>query len=218
MRAQEVGDRFAGRASGDRGAVIVEAALAAPVFFLLLFGIIEFAIFVNGNLTIANTTADAARSAAVFGNAPEADFNLVQAVKDDSDDGPRTDIVRIVVFKASGPDDSVPSSCKSGTPQTVGTATNPGVGSCNVYTPAAHFGSTDPTEFDCDAVSPSRFYCPTRRNVAANDPPDYLGVYIQMRHSFLTGLFGGGRTLERTSIVRLEPLALNSTTTTAAPN
>jgi hypothetical protein len=204
-------------ARGEEGAAIMEAAIAAPVFFLLLFGIIEFALFVNGNLTLANMTSDGARSAAVFGRDIEADFDIVQKVKRDHV-GPRDEVVRVVVFKASGPNGVVPAGCKGGAPATVGTQANPGVGSCNVYTPSAHFGLTNPADFDCDGASPSRFYCPTSRRVAVNDPPDYLGIYIQTRHSFLTGLFGSGRTLERTSIVRLEPLTVNATTTTVAPN
>jgi hypothetical protein len=196
----------------------MEAAIAAPVFFLLVFGIIEFSLFMYGNLTIANTTTDGSRSAAVFGRDIEADYEIIQKVKRDTE-GPRNEIVRVVVFKASGPAGAVPAGCRAGTPQNVGTPTNPGVGSCNVYTPATHFGLTDPADFDCDGSSPARFYCPSARRVAATDPPDYLGVYVQMRHSFLTGLFGGARTLERTSVVRLEPLAVNgSTSTTAVSN
>src|SRR3546814_3711398 len=87
----------------------------------------------------------------------------------------------------------------------------PAVGACNVYTPSM-FGSDDPSDFDCSSDSPSRYYCPTGRKVATrgvNGPPDYLGIYVHMRHDFLTGLFQDNMTLERTSVVRLEPQGLN---------
>ena len=34
--------RAPGRCSGDRGAALVEAALVSPLFFLVLFGVLEF--------------------------------------------------------------------------------------------------------------------------------------------------------------------------------
>jgi hypothetical protein len=196
-------------AGSDRGVTVVEAAIASAAFFTLLFGIIEGALLVNGNLTIAASTTDGARAAAISGNELESDFRVVQAVNSASKGAPRTSIVRLVVFKASGPDAVVPAGCKAGTPSSGGAG---GIGACNVYTPGAHFHLTDPAQFDCGATSPSRFYCPTTRKIAVNapnGPPDYLGVFIEMRHSFVTGLFGRGVTLTRTSVVRLEPQALN---------
>jgi hypothetical protein len=187
---------------------VIEAAIVTGAFFTLLLGIIEVSMLVNGHLTIANTTSDGARAAGVLGNEPEADLRIIQAVAASADRAPRTDVVRLVVFKASGPDGAVPAGCRAGTPSSGGAN---GVGACNVYTPGL-FSHTDPADFDCDASSPSRFYCPTSRKIAQqgpNGPPDYVGVYVEMRHSYVTGMFGTATALTRTSVVRLEPRTLN---------
>jgi hypothetical protein len=200
--------RREGRAAADAGATLIEAAIAAIAFFTLLFAIFEGSLLVNGHLTIAATTTDGARAAAVSGSSLDADWRIIRAVAG-ANDAVRTEIVRVVVFKASGPDSAAPAGCRAGTPSLGGVD---GMGACNVYTPGAHFSLTDPAEFDCDASSPSHYYCPTTRKTAVqgpNGPPDYVGVYVQMQHSYLTGMFGSGVPITRTSVVRLEPRTLN---------
>ena len=43
-----------------------------------------------------------------------------------------------------------------------------------------------------------------------NSPPDFLGVWIEVKHSWVTGLFGSSITLNQRVIVKLEPKALSS--------
>ena len=79
-----------------------------------------------------------------------------------------------------------------------------------MYTTADFDADVD--DFDCSGTSPDRFWCPTSRKVAVggpNGPPDYIGVWIQVKYDFITGLFpGGGMTFDDTTIMRLEPRAI----------
>ena len=62
------------------------------------------------------------------------------------------------------------------------------------------------TDFGCKPTNNlDRFWCPTNREVRASGPPDYVGVYVEARHDFITGLFGPGMTLTDEIIMRIEP-------------
>ena len=103
------------------------------------------------------------------------------------------------------------------------------VGACNVFIrpaavggafdmangkasqPATYYfgctGTTDPAashKIDCN-------WAPTNRRINSNKagdpikPPDYLGVYIQAKHSYYTRLFGKSITITDTAITLIEP-------------
>lgn len=189
------------RATGDGGAVVVEAAFVLPIFMFLVFAIIEGGLLLRDDLAIAAMTTEAGRSASVFGNDPHADYGILQQLKTSAHAINVNQIERVVVFKATGSGDTLPPGCISGTPQT-------GADACNVYEPS-WLTSTQPTDFGCGATSPARYYCPTDRKIAVLSPPDYVGIYVRLRHDPITLAFGGTRTLERTVIVRLEPKELH---------
>ena len=56
------------RCVGRRGAALVEAAIALPLLFLILFGIIDFGSLFNDYLSVRQGTREAARQAAVATN------------------------------------------------------------------------------------------------------------------------------------------------------
>jgi Flp pilus assembly protein TadG len=58
-----------GHGSGGSGQGLVEFALVAPFFFLLVFMIFEGALFMNAQATIDNATREGARAAALCGSA-----------------------------------------------------------------------------------------------------------------------------------------------------
>lgn len=185
-------------AHGDRGATLVEAALALPVLFLVIFGILEYGLAFSSYHAVSNAARDSGRQATISGDNTGADFNILQAIGVGLSAVNESDIERIVVFKASGPGDTVPASCAAGIAV---------VGVCNVYT-ADHL-SWELDQFGCDPASnpvrdPDRFWCPRDRKVAVIDPPDYVGVYIAVRHDFTTGLFGDGMNFEDTVVSRME--------------
>ena len=203
------------RATGEDGAVLVESALAFPVLFFLLFGIIELGLFFSTYLTVGNAVGAAGREAAIFGNQSGADANILQAVRSETGGIPSSRITRVVVFRASGPTDSIDNytACKTGAGQNVGSYASPGVGSCNVYT-GSQLTGTPATDFDCNTDPTPHYsqnFCPNARKTAltgTNSPPDYVGIYIVADHAFYTGLFGTTRSVGQQVIVRLEPTSI----------
>jgi hypothetical protein len=43
------------------------------------------------------------------------------------------------------------------------------------------------------------------RQSGTGGPPDYLGVWIRVRHDFVTDFFGGSLTITDNAVMRLEP-------------
>ena len=65
------------RRRSERGSVVVESALALPLFLLLIFGTMEFGLAFRTYLTLTNTTRDAARFAATLGRDADADYQVL---------------------------------------------------------------------------------------------------------------------------------------------
>jgi hypothetical protein len=186
------------RARGERGATLVEASIVTPILLLFVFGIFEFGFAFRDYLAVANTTRDGVREASVAGNVADADYRTLRSVRRASAALPDGAIDRIIVFKASGPEGTVPSACLTG----------PVTGVCNVYVPADL--SLDVTEFGCDPSAnprpdPDRFWCPTDREVSVQAGLDFVGIHVEVEHSYLTGLFGDDITFKDTTVLQVEP-------------
>ena len=189
-----------GRA-GERGVALIEAAFVTPIFMVLIFGMVEFGLVMNNYLGVANAARAGARVASASGNSTQADFAVLQAVAKESTAIKRSDIVYIVVFKASATGDAPTAACQSGT------ATS---GVCNVYVSADL--ARPSTDFGCGNSSPDRYWCPSTRkvaqSVASGGPPDYIGVWVKVTHHWVTKMFGSTKSLTDSSVIRLEPLKL----------
>ena len=118
------------------------------------------------------------------------------------------EIRRLIIFDAGGVGGSV---LKPSHPAHACLTATVGITNvCNVYDaadmrlPKGSFGCRPEQSLD-------RFWCPAAlngqdgREVRASGPPDYVGVYVQTRHDFVTGLFGPGLNLEDELVMRIEP-------------
>jgi len=187
------------RRVGERGATLVEGALVAPLFFLLIFSILEFGLVFRQYLTMSTADRNGTRAASAAGNAAQADYVTLQAIKKSSTAIKTSEITAIVIFKASGPAASINDVAL----QACLTASVAGV--CNRYTaadlarPVGDFGNCS-----LGSASPDRFWCPTTRVVAASGPPDYIGVYIATRYQAVTKIFGKSYNLSEQTVYRME--------------
>lgn len=75
------------RARADRGQAMTEFAIVAPIFFILLFSIIELGILFGGQNGLVGSTRELARYAAPFRVATATDAAAVCANKADPDHG-----------------------------------------------------------------------------------------------------------------------------------
>jgi len=191
------------RGRGDRGVALIEAAIMTPVIFLFLFSIFEFGFAFRDYLAVANSTRDGAREASVAGNVTDADYRTLRAIERASAALPTGAIGRIVIFRATGPTSTIPTACKTST-----AASTLAENFCNVYTPSDfHIPKSG---FGCDPTpnplpDPDRHWCPTDRIVSVGSGLDYVGVWMSVQHSYITGLFGSGVTFEDTTILKVEP-------------
>lgn len=184
------------RFHGDDGSVLAESALLVPFFVLLLFGMLEFGGAFRDYLTLSNAASTGARQAGIQGNSASADWNIIVAIKNASGAMPLSQITRIAIYKASSPTAGLPANCDIGA-----------VANCNSYDAATvasvNGAAVQPASWG-DCTGPTGNYCPTGRVVSASNP-DYLGVWVQIVHPWITGLFGKSITMTQTSIFRLEP-------------
>lgn len=209
--------RLRARARTNRGVVIVEAAFVTPVFFILVLGVIEIGLAMNDNLALASSVRAGSRVASASGNDVKADVYTLLRISKESSALDRSNIERIVVYKPASFGEGPTEACKSGASQT---------GVCNVYTTAnldqAEIQVKEETAalaanrtpdaakifFNCPTLtsSPDRAWCPTTRKVTqVGTGPDYVGVWMRIRHPWVTRMFGTAKTLTDESVIRLEP-------------
>lgn len=186
----------------ERAAAAVEAAIVTPLLILVFFGIIEFGLLFRNYLGLGNAALDGVRTASVAGNDELADYRMLRALDRGAASLPRGSITKIVVWKASGPTDTLPVQC------TGDVGFDDGTVQCNVYGPTAL--SFSEAEFGCDPLAnprpdPDRFWCPGDRVTQLGLGLDYVGIYVEMEHEYVTGMVGSDRTLTETAILRLEP-------------
>lgn len=187
------------RARSQRGTAVVESAIALPVFLLVVFGALEFGLAFRSYLTMTAAARDSSRYAATMGRDPYADYYVISdAMNSLSNVAGSTTVTKIVVFKATGPTSTTASgalaACRNGS---IANTCNTYIGA-NITTNADFYG--------CGASAIDRFWCPTTRKDAVSDPPDYIGIYIEMRHQGITGVIGDVLTFSDEVVARIEPV------------
>jgi len=181
------------RARTERGATLIEGVIVAPVVFLLIFAVFEFGLLFKDYLSMSAGIRDSARLATTVGSSTSADYQVLQNIKTRTPALDPNDIIRIVVFKASGPSSDVPVACKTASVTNV----------CNSYV------KTDlnrpSTDFTGVGSSPDRYWAPANRKDRLSDPPDYVGVWMKIRHTTVTSFVPLNKDLEDIIVMRIEP-------------
>lgn len=199
--------RWRQRAREQKGVALVEAAFVTPVFFALIFGVVEIGLAMNDYLAVSNTVRSGARSASAYGSDLYSDYGVLQTVARESAALDPSNINRIVIYKPSAFGEAPTSTCQSGNPSPGEVTTHKNA--CNVYTAAAF--AVKQADFGCIATKNlDRYWCPSDRKVtesktSAGDGPDFVGVWISYNHNWVTKMFGNTRTLTDQSVIRLEP-------------
>lgn len=185
------------------GAVTVEAALLTPLLMLVLFGIIEMSLLMRDVASVSSSAHVGTRMAAIGAGAgpgtcspapctPPTAPALAQlaadAVARAGSAMPKDQVNWILVYSANA----------SGYPMP---ATN-----------TASTCSTDCVKYVWNAAKQSFVYSSgswtsSAINACINDPARMsVGVIINARHPWITGLFGKGVTVEERSVMQFEPL------------
>lgn len=191
---------LAGSAVGsetDRGAVLVEFTFVAMLLAVILAGTFDYGMAWRGGLGVTEGARAGARIGSAVGPDLDADRTIMTGVRATLGSAGLLDQVeRVAIFRSDAEDGEVPAGCK--------TASS---GACSVFSGAdvRSVTATSPIRSDgCLQMADPRSFCPTSRNNVQADA-DYIGIWIRVRYEFQFGLLGSTQTIERTSIMRLEP-------------
>src|SRR6187401_2326868 len=87
----------------ERGAILVEAAIIAPIAIALVFGAMELGYAYYGKLTVEHMSIAGARAGSGSANDYLSDYNTLQAVADARSGVSASAITKIVSYRATGP-------------------------------------------------------------------------------------------------------------------
>jgi len=159
-----VGRDRATRARGDRGGVLVEAAVVIPILFMMVFGILEIGSALKSYSGAANAVRAGGRMASVAGNKADADQMILARFAQEATGINNGEIEYVVVWHASSTGEQPPAACRpaaQASPNTVSVGVSDGgtdaIGACNIYhRPAAPGGAFDMATGQ--AANPASFY------------------------------------------------------------
>lgn len=194
-----------GRARGDRGAVLIEAAIVFPVLMLIIFGILEWGLAFMTATNTNSATRAGARAAVAYTRIGGAGGYVAGGTGYDN-------------AAVSAVETAMSGALSSATPLELWvyrvdpTSTNGSpLGSSN-FTVCA----TDCEKFTWNG---SRFAYVSGTWLAQNQNAcgspsspnwDSLGVYLKVQHNFVTNFFGQTKIIAERTIMRLEPQPLST--------
>ena len=205
---------------------MIEATIILPLLLLMVFGIAEFGFLFKDTITLTTTTRAGARVASNLADNRNADYETLRTITAAA--GGKAigldHIEGVLIYNATD-HDGVPPACfdASGDPQ----GSNQSDSECNFYTkaqialvandPAAaikHFGgtSTPASDITCSTVVDGQpiwdlNFCPSQRNRTPNPRTEYIGVYVQVSHDYITGVLPADSiTFSDSTVMGIEPL------------
>lgn len=188
------------RAHRERGSILVEFAIVAAGLVILLLGMFEIGGLWTTHQVVSQASRTGARVGSQLGTAAEADQGVLLAIEAALADQ-AADVTRIVIYEA-GATGEMPSACETAAAGYVGSDR------CNVYdhTHMAHLTSPGWWGSGTSCGTADANWCPATDRDDSQYTATYLGVYVEIKHHYLTSFFGGGgTTISDTTVMRLEP-------------
>jgi Flp pilus assembly protein TadG len=185
--------------ASERGVALVEFAIVGLFLFGLTMGMVEYGLAYQGQENTLGATRSGVRATASLGRDVEADYQALSSLRADlAASGMLDQIDLVVIYRSATADGQPPADCLTGT------SSGP---LCNIFSQAdvesltkATFSSTS----GCSTASVSSRWCPDTRN---DDQltADYVGLYVRIRHPFITQFFGSEMAISQRSVMRIEP-------------
>ena len=174
----------------ERGAALVETAILIPLVILVTFGLIEFSSAYQSSSTAASTARSAARTASaeamLGGYATDAGAAAATALQNVPADEP----IEMWVYRAND----------KGYPGADGLTT---FSTCS--TKCIKYNWVKATrKFDVASPSGGGWAAGTQKACSPADW-DSVGVFVKLRHKYITNLFGSSIDLTDHAVFRLEP-------------
>lgn len=193
------------RHPSERGAALVEFAMVILLLFGISMGMIEYGRAYQGQENTLAATRSGVRATSSLGRDDLADFEALSSLKADlASSGMLDQVQLVVIYKSpSASDGNPPASCITG----VASAEL-----CNVFS-GNQLRALSKTTFNtnasgtgtgCSTASVSSRWCPNIR-IDNQLQADYVGVYVKVKHPFITKYFGSDMTITQRSVMRIEP-------------
>jgi Flp pilus assembly protein TadG len=191
------------RGHRERGATMVEFAVVTPLLLVLAFGTAEMGMAWVANNRVEASNSTAARIASSSGHLAEADLSVLQSLKSSLPQKQLNNLDRVIIFKATTANGSVPAACIKAVGSTDETGLNTATGTpCNTYAGATVRGTIPTSSL---GFPQDDFWAPATRNDNLSDPPDYIGVWVRTKYTSTTGTFFKDITITKTSVYRIQP-------------
>jgi Flp pilus assembly protein TadG len=186
-------------AASERGVALVEFAIVALFLFSLAMGMVEYGLAYKGQENTLAATRSGVRANASLGKDVLADYQALTSLRADlAASGMLGQIELVVVYRSATADGEPPPNCLSAT----ATGTR-----CNIFSQAdiqTLNQATFSTTTGCSTASRSSTWCPSDRN-DNQLTADYVGMYVRIRHPFITNFYGSGMAISQRSVMRIEP-------------
>jgi Flp pilus assembly protein TadG len=193
----------------SRGQALVEFALILPILFVLIMGLIEFAMAFNAVLSINRASQNAAHTASIAGNMEGADCLILEQVEQDIGAPQNKNHIRTVEIQRTALAGNVVYATNSWSRSgNTSCSLNDGT---SVTVPYTRTENGYPVNQRCNVLSGCPTYTPARTTV------DNIGVAITYRYDWITPLgtllpfVGGdkdashGWTFSKRNVFRMEP-------------
>ena len=190
------------RRRDERGAVLIEFVLVAPVLILFALGILEFGNAYSQIGSVERAAQQGARAVSSMGNGRYADYEALRAIDASTRGLSGVTVEKVVIFNATSiTDGEVPDSC----------LTSSRSGLCNTYTGAqvrspnpSGFGGDSGEDAYCASGAWDSAWCPVGRPRDHNNRTR-IGVHLVLTYHPITQMFPGEITIERTAVYQIEP-------------
>jgi TadE-like protein len=177
----------------DRGATLVEAAIAYGLLFLALFAVVEFGLAFKDWLSVSNASRAGARAGATFGDDPSADILVLREIESTLAPIGLRPGDKVKVFDASPLGESTTYTYAPGTGCT--STVTPALQGCCDWSLCPEPGRT--TYFE-------PIWDPAGRDITA-PITDRIGVEIEFTHNWATGFFGTTTDFTTSTEFQIEP-------------
>jgi len=174
----------------ERGATLVEAAIAYGLLFLALFAVLEFGLAFKDWLSVSNASRTGARAGATFGQDANADILVLREVEGTLAPIGLQPGANVTIYRANNPG---PSQEYSYAP---GSDCSGGLPGCCDWTPCPEVGRT--------TYKNNPVWDPASRDITA-PITDRIGVEIQFTHTWVTGFFGATTDFTTSTEFQIEP-------------
>ena len=187
------------RWSNERGAVLVEAALAVPILLFVILGAVEAGMAWEAKSATTSGVRTGLLRAASIGDQPETDLRILQSIVGEIGADNVENLEWVVIFDATDPD-------HTGTIDDCRLAEAGGgiFGTCNTYGSGTQFadvvagtitqadfddgGNVSGNTYNCDATKIDSNWCAPGRLVNGDIQ---IGIALKYQHDWFTGILPG---------------------------